>query len=121
MRVCIKIATRSWVGMSYFNFNSNCNYKGPFLRRNGAVAFALDRTLRLITVQGRPHRLLLTAPATKALHRHGAPQSLHIAAPTVVEWLYHHQLTDVSAPTARCQRSGKSMPELASPLVLLHP
>ena len=121
MRIRMASAIRTWVGNYHFNCSCNCNYKGPFLRRKGAVAFALDRTLRLITVQGRPHRLLLTAPATKALHRHGAPQSLHIAAPTVVEWLYHHQLTDVSAPTARCQRSGKSMPELASPLVLLHP
>jgi hypothetical protein len=102
MRIRTASATRSWVGIPYFNCNCNCNYKGPFLRRNGVVAFALDRTLRLIAVQDRPHRLLLISPATEALHRHGAPQPPHRRS--------HCRRMPPSAPADRRQCVHRALP-----------
>ena len=107
MRIRTASATRSWVGIPYFNCNCNCNYKGPFLRRNGVVAFALDRTLRLIAVQDRPHRLLLISPATEALHRHGAPQPPHRRS--------HCRRMPPSAPADRRQCVHRALPAQRQP------
>ena len=35
MKIRTASATRSWVGIPYFNCNCNCNYKGPFLLFSG--------------------------------------------------------------------------------------
>jgi len=55
------------------------------------------QTLRVIAVQDYEPRLLLTAPTTKALHRHGIPRLHHISARIVVKNLYQHQLTSIIA------------------------